>query len=65
MRRPETPTGEEPLGYLEPGQAATDRSQPVPRAQLSTRTLRWLWALRIFVLLLTLMVTYTFLTHLT
>jgi hypothetical protein len=65
MRRPHTPTAEEPLAYLEPGQLAIDRSQPVPRAQLSTRTRAWLWALRIVVLLLALMVAYTFITQIT
>lgn len=65
MRRSHTDTTEEPLVYLEPGQLAADRSRPVPRAQLSTRTRRWLWALRILVLLLSLMVTYTFITQIT
>jgi len=65
MRRPDTHPAEEPLAYLEPGQPAADRSRAVARAQLSARTRTWLWALRIVVLLLTLMVAYTFITRLT
>jgi hypothetical protein len=61
---PETITPEqferELAALLEPGQLVAETSQPVPRAQLSTRAAAGLWALRIFVVLVSLMVIYTF-----
>jgi hypothetical protein len=45
---------------LEPGQLVAETSRPVPRAPLSPRAAAGLWALRIFVVLVSLMVVYTF-----
>jgi hypothetical protein len=45
---------------LEPGQLVAETSLPVPRAALSARAAAGLWALRIFVVLVSLMVIYVF-----
>ncbi len=45
---------------LERDQFVAATSQPVPRASLSTRASAGLWALRVFVVLVSLMVIYTF-----
>jgi hypothetical protein len=45
---------------LERDQFVDATSQPVPRAALSTRATVALWALRVFVVLVSLMVIYTF-----
>jgi hypothetical protein len=45
---------------LERDQFVAETSQPVPRASLSRRTVLALWALRVFVVLVSLMVIYTF-----
>jgi hypothetical protein len=50
--------------FLEAGQLTDDRRTPVPRAQLGRRAQAALWVLRITVLLLVLMVGYTFITPL-
>lgn len=50
--------------FLEAGQLTHDRRIPVPRAQLGQRAQAALWVLRITVLLLVLMVGYTFITQL-
>jgi hypothetical protein len=50
--------------HLERGQFVAESSQPVPRASLSARTLAGLWALRIFSIVVSLMVIYTFIDHL-
>jgi len=50
--------------FLEAGQLTFERRVPVPRAALSRRAQAALWALRIVVLLLVLMVAYTFITQL-
>jgi len=50
--------------FLEPGQHAADRSTPVPRAHRTAGVNAALWALRIFTLLLSVMVIYTFVTQL-
>lgn len=50
---------------LHPTQLVADTTHPVPRAQLTPRVRAALWALRIFVLLLTAMVVYTFIAQLT
>jgi hypothetical protein len=46
--------------HLERGQLVAETSRPVPRAALSARAVAGLWALRIFVVLVSLMVIYTF-----
>jgi hypothetical protein len=45
---------------LERDQLVAETSRPVPRAQLSSRTLAGLWALRVFVVIVSAMVIYTF-----
>ncbi len=45
---------------LERDQFVAETSRPVPRASLSPRTILALWALRVFVVLVSLMVIYTF-----
>ena len=47
--------------HLERGQLVAETSRPVPRAELDVRAAAGLWALRIFVVLVSLMVIYTFL----
>jgi hypothetical protein len=54
----------DPLAYLEPEQLLSDRSRPLPRAQLSRRANAGLWALRLFALGLSAMVIYTFIAQL-
>ena len=46
--------------HLERDQFVAETSRPVPRAALSPRATAGLWALRIFVVLVSLMVIYTF-----
>ncbi len=46
--------------HLERDQFVAETSRPVPRAPLSTRASAWLWALRVFVVLVSAMVIYTF-----
>jgi hypothetical protein len=46
--------------HLEHDQFVAETSRPVPRAPLSTRASAGLWALRVFVVLVGLMVIYTF-----
>lgn len=46
--------------FLERDQLVADTSVPVPRALLSRRAQTALWALRLLVILLSLMVIYTF-----
>ncbi len=45
---------------LERSQFVAETSQPMPRARLGTGALAGLWALRVFVVLVGLMVIYTF-----
>jgi hypothetical protein len=45
---------------LERDQFVAETSKPVPRAPLSTRVSAGLWALRVFVVIVSLMVIYTF-----
>jgi hypothetical protein len=45
---------------LEPGQLVAETSLPVPRVPFRPRAAAGLWALRIFVVLVSLMVIYTF-----
>jgi hypothetical protein len=55
-----------PSGYpeLEPGQFTADTARPVPRAELSGRARAGLWVLRVFALVVTAMVIYTFISQL-
>jgi len=46
--------------FLEHDQLAADTSVPVPRALLSRRASTALWALRVFIILVSIMVIYTF-----
>ena len=45
---------------LERDQFVAETSRPVARALLSARATAWLWVLRVFVVLVSLMVLYTF-----
>jgi hypothetical protein len=58
--RPPDHAVEEPVRYLERGQLVAETSRPVPRAELSPRTVAGLWALRVFGILVSLMVIGTF-----
>jgi hypothetical protein len=49
---------------LERDQFVAETSRPVPRAALSTRVEAGLWALRVFVVIVSLMVIYTFIDQL-
>lgn len=57
--------GGELIMFLEPDQLVVDRSRPIPRAQLSRKAKAALWALRVFMLVMTAMVIYTFFSQLT
>lgn len=60
---PETPSpraGEELIMFLEQEQLVSDRSIAVPPARLSGRAKAALWLLRIFALIVSFMVIYTF-----
>ncbi len=48
------------IDCLEPDQLAARAARPVPRAELTGRTRMALWALRLFAVLLSAMVIYTF-----
>lgn len=51
---------EELVSFLERDQLVADKSIPVPRAMLSKQASVALWALRTFVLIVGVMVIYTF-----
>jgi hypothetical protein len=51
---------DELIMHLERDQFVEETSRPVPRAPLSTRASAGLWALRVFVVIVSLMVIYTF-----
>ena len=55
---------DELIMHLERDQFVAETSRPVPRAALSTRAIAGLWALRVFVVLVSLMVIYTFIEQL-
>jgi len=55
---------DELIMHLERDQFVAETSRPVPRAPLSARASAGLWALRVFVVLVSLMVIYTFLDQL-
>ncbi len=50
--------------YLEADQLANETSRPVPRAALSRRQIVALWALRVFVVVASVMVIYVFVSQL-
>jgi hypothetical protein len=51
---------DELIMHLERDQFVVETSRPVPPAALSLRAIAGLWALRVFVVLVSLMVIYTF-----
>jgi hypothetical protein len=51
---------DELIMHLERDQFVAETSRPVPRAPLSARASAGLWALRVFVVIVSLMVIYTF-----
>jgi hypothetical protein len=55
---------DELIMHLERDQFVAETSRPVPRAPLSARASAGLWALRVFVVLVSLMVIYTFVVQL-
>jgi cytochrome P450 len=58
------PSREELVMHLERDQFVSETSRPVPRAALSSRVVTAMWALRVFVVVVGLMVIYTFLAQL-
>ena len=50
--------------YLEADQLAAETSRPVPRAVLSARAVAALWALRVFLVAMSAMVIYVFVSQL-
>jgi hypothetical protein len=61
---PRTGGDEPPWSFLEPKQFVGDKSIPLPRARLGPGASAALWALRIFVLVVSAMVIYTFVAQL-
>ena len=55
---------DELIMHLERDQFVAETSRPVPRAALSRRATAGLWVLRVFVVLVSLMVIYTFIDQL-
>ena len=55
---------DELIMHLERDQFVVETSRPVPRAALGARATAGLWALRVFVALVSLMVIYTFIAQL-
>jgi hypothetical protein len=55
---------DELIMHLERDQFVAETSRPVPPATLSARAVAGLWALRVFVVLVSLMVVYTFIDQL-
>ncbi len=51
---------QEMIMHLEPDQLVQETMRPLPRAQISARAVRGLWALRIFAIVASAMVIYTF-----
>jgi hypothetical protein len=58
--QPQERLEDELIMHLERDQFVAETSRPVPRARLSVRATAGLWALRVFVVLVSLMVIYTF-----
>ncbi|MGD1057262.1 MAG: hypothetical protein ABR992_07600 [Solirubrobacteraceae bacterium] len=57
-------TEDQLIMHLERDQFVAETSRPVPRAPLSPRVSAGLWALRVFVIVVSLMVIYTFIDQL-
>ena len=55
---------EELIMHLERDQFVAETSRPVPRAKLRRRSVAALWALRVFAVVVSLMVIYTFVSQL-
>ena len=55
---------QELIEYLERDQLVADRSVPVSRMPLGHAARFWLWALRVFVVVVSAMVIYTFIARL-
>jgi hypothetical protein len=55
---------DELIMHLEPDQFVVETSRPLPRAALGRRAAVALWGLRAFVVLVAVMVVYTFIYHL-
>jgi hypothetical protein len=55
---------DEQVMHLERDQLVAETSRPVPRAALNARAAAGLWALRVFAVLVSLMVIYTFIDQL-
>lgn len=55
---------DELIMFLERDQLVLDKARPVPRAQLGARANASLWALRVFVVVISAMVIYTFVSQL-
>ena len=64
LAQPDERFEEELIMHLERDQFVAETSRPVSRATLSARATAGLWALRIFVVLVSLMVIYTFVSQL-
>jgi hypothetical protein len=62
--RTEPSEDEELIMFLERDQLVSDRSRPVARARLGRGATRALWALRLFALVVSFMVIYTFIAQL-
>ncbi len=59
-----TPREREPITPPERDHPVMAKSRPVPRARLGGRATAALWALRVFVVVVSAMVVYTFAAHL-
>jgi hypothetical protein len=55
---------QELIAHLEPDQFVAETSRPVPRALLGVRAVTALWGLRVFAIVVSLMVIYTFIEQL-
>lgn len=65
MADPAGPREDEPMVmHLERDQLVAATNEPVPRARLSARVKIGLWALRVFVVVVSVMVIYTFIARL-
>jgi hypothetical protein len=62
--QPDEPFEDETIMHLERDQFVAETSRPVARAPLSPRSTAALWALRLFVVVVSLMVVYTFIQQL-
>jgi hypothetical protein len=59
-RSPQESPEDELIMHLERDQFVAETSRPVPRAALTAPAIAGLWALRVFVIVVSLMVIYTF-----